>query len=465
MLEELKKYRELAVFVLLGAAALRLLAQLIGAFLYDDGRGLNFLYGARIIGISVLDPLLAIALVAFVAWCARDKTRNARLLALGALIVVGVGTLFGFLYLVLGLGGPGSNKFFGFLADLTQLVIPALLVFVLWRVFQSLPAPQPAQRPGPPQLPPGYPQGYQQVPGQPGPQQQPGPHQQGPQQPGPQQQGQQQHWGGWDQQPGSQPSAPQSAQPSGPSSAPGPQPGQPQQPGQQQGPQQAGPQQPGLQQPGPQQAGQGTWQPQHSPNQPYSPTQPAYPGQHGQLGTPGWQQSAPPASGPSAYENTGPIGQPGPGGWENTGPVGRPGGWEQTGASSGPHPGSAASGYESTGPIGQPGPGGWEQTGPVAPSGTADPAQHAEPDQPSEPAQHSEQSHQAPEQGPVDQAFAQPAPPVQPPVPGSTSPGSTSPGSTPPGPTHPGLPGTPGDQPSGSDSRQAQPNWWERPGS
>jgi len=141
MLEELKKYRELAAFVLLGAAALRLLAQLIGAFLYDDGRGLNFLYGARIIGISVLDPLLAIALVAFVAWCARDKTRNARLLALGALIVVGVGTLFGFLYLVLGLGGPGSNKFFGFLADLTQLVIPALLVFVLWRVFQSLPAP------------------------------------------------------------------------------------------------------------------------------------------------------------------------------------------------------------------------------------------------------------------------------------------------------------------------------------
>ena len=93
MLEELKKYRELAAFVLLGAAALRLLAQLIGAFLYDDGRGLNFLYGARIIGISVLDPLLAIALVAFVAWCARDKTRNARLLALCALIVVGVGTI------------------------------------------------------------------------------------------------------------------------------------------------------------------------------------------------------------------------------------------------------------------------------------------------------------------------------------------------------------------------------------
>ncbi len=223
MLDELKRYRELVVFILLGAAAVRLLAQLIGVFFYEDSRGFNFFYGAAIIGTGTVEPVLSILLVAAIAWCAKDRSQNARLLALISLVVIGVGTVFGFLYTVLGLAGPSGNKVLGFLVDLTTLVIPALLTYVLWRIFQTLPAPAPRPTHQPAALPPG-PQGYQQgyppqggyaqqgQPGQPGQQGQQG----GPGQPGPQQ-----NWGGAWQQPGSQPSAPQSAPQQPQASGPG----------------------------------------------------------------------------------------------------------------------------------------------------------------------------------------------------------------------------------------------------
>lgn len=262
MVDSLKKFREIAAFVVLGVVAVNLLMGLISLIYYSSSAvGYGFTRGAEASANYFVSPFFALLLAALVGSCVLwERTKNARLLTLLSLIVVGGGLLLGFLLGVIGLAsGGGGIMVIQFFTFLTSVAVVALAVFALYRMLIGQPAPAPAQNQqfGYPQgqLPGGYDpsQGYPQQPGQ---------QQNFPQQP---QQPQQPTWQPDQASGASWQTAGQAA--SGASASSWGNPGQ-----------NTG-WDPGPEAPASASGGPNDWQPQHVPQQPYAPTQPAQPGE------------------------------------------------------------------------------------------------------------------------------------------------------------------------------------------
>lgn len=266
MVDSLKKFREIAAFVLLGVVAVHVLMGLISLIYYASSSvGYGFTGGAQASSSMFVSPVFVPLLTVVVGTCVLwERTKNARLLTLLSLIVVAGGLLLGFLLGVIGLAsGGGGRTVIQFFTFLGSVAVVALAAFALYRMLLGQPAPvaQQHQQFGYGQLPGGYdptqgyaPQPGQQVGGQPGQQNYP------PQQP------QQPAWQPDQASGASWQTADQAASGASASSwgNPGPNTGWDPAPG---APTSAS-------------GGPNEWQPQHVPQQPYSPTQPAQPGEN-----------------------------------------------------------------------------------------------------------------------------------------------------------------------------------------
>lgn len=144
MVDILKKLREPAAFVLLGALVLRLMMGLVSVLvLASNDRLDSFTAATRSVAPWVTDPFALVVLAGLVAACVLvDRTRRARQLTLSALLVAvaGIGLTFGFG--VVGLGAEGGiNRVPSFLVFLADLAIPVLVAVVLLKMLQAQPAP------------------------------------------------------------------------------------------------------------------------------------------------------------------------------------------------------------------------------------------------------------------------------------------------------------------------------------
>lgn len=169
MVESLKKLREVSAFVVLGVLALNLLLGVIGVIITGADLGIG-LAASAYANVSTMG-LPLVLLTALVASCVliEERTKNARLLTLLSLVVIGIGLLIAFVTSVIGLV---SGSVVGFLTTLVSFAIPVLAVLFLWRLFQGQPAP--VRQVAPQALPPnqgGYPYPQQPQP----PQQMPAP--------------------------------------------------------------------------------------------------------------------------------------------------------------------------------------------------------------------------------------------------------------------------------------------------
>ncbi|GAA2098754.1 hypothetical protein GCM10009841_12170 [Microlunatus panaciterrae] len=274
MVTSLKKFREVAAFVLLGALALTMLMGLVSLIYLATLDGYGFASASAVAGDYFSSAVLVVLLTLVVASCVLvEPTPHARLLTLLSLIAVGGGVLLSLLFAVIGLAAPGGPtvvmSFFAYLAGLAPAVLAAI---VLFRLLQGQPA-QVRQR----QAAPGYPQGQLG-----GPYAQPGYHPQSGRYPGSDQ-------GPGQVQPTWQPDQASGASwqtaghaASGASASSWGAPGDT-----------SGWNAPSAGQPSASQPTAGSdWQPQHAPQQPYSPIQPAQPGQARQGQFPPAQQPA-----------------------------------------------------------------------------------------------------------------------------------------------------------------------------
>lgn len=209
--DALQKFREPAGWALVGAAALQLLAGLIGLFAGSGGFTINALLETASAGLltgAVLAGLVVLAVVLVTR--GESPAPQARVIAMIGLGVLGGALLFGVVALLSGMlasmpSGYGASKAVAFLYGVSKLAVTGIAGFYVFSVFQSLQPAAPAVQAG--GLAPGY-QAYGQQYGYPQPGQPYDPQQQAVQPPAydPQQYGQQYQPGYAPQQPyGQQP--------------------------------------------------------------------------------------------------------------------------------------------------------------------------------------------------------------------------------------------------------------------
>ncbi len=145
MVDKLKQLREPATWVVLGAMVVILLMGLINLAAASSATQLgSFSASAHLYGHGLMSAFSIVVLALLVGSCVLwDRTPNARMLSLLAAIVVSVGIVAMFLFILVGLAAPGDGlgKITGFFEDIASLVIPVLAVLALWKLYQGQPAP------------------------------------------------------------------------------------------------------------------------------------------------------------------------------------------------------------------------------------------------------------------------------------------------------------------------------------
>jgi hypothetical protein len=158
--DALQKFREPAGWALVGAAALQLLAGLIGLFAGSGGFTLNALLETASAGLltgAVLAGLVVLAVVLVTR--GESPAPQARVIAMIGLGVLGGALLFGVIALLSGMlastgSGDGASKAAAFLFGVSKLAVTGIAGFYVFSVFQSLQPAAPAVQAG--GLAPGY---------------------------------------------------------------------------------------------------------------------------------------------------------------------------------------------------------------------------------------------------------------------------------------------------------------------
>jgi hypothetical protein len=140
-----KKLREPVAYLLLAFVGVYALASVLGLFVGDE-----FTSAARVVqgnlaapGISGIALLLALVAAVFLVTEFGERTPNARIVTLAALVLAGLLSLILVIAAIAGFSNDGDAlpKIVGFLYDLGGLALYALVGFLILRTFQALPAP------------------------------------------------------------------------------------------------------------------------------------------------------------------------------------------------------------------------------------------------------------------------------------------------------------------------------------